>query len=127
MPELKFVVSNKGKTYQKTIENQFSGLKIGDKVDGNEIGFKGYEFEITGGSDTSGFPMRKGIDSPARKKGFFGKGIGVNDGIDRKGKKIRKTVVGSIVSDNIAQLNLKVVKAGTEDLAVLMPKEAKKE
>lgn len=127
MPELKCVVGYKGKTYQKTVENQFSGMKIGDKVDGSLIGLKGYELIITGGSDTSGFPMRIGIDSPARKKGFFGKGIGVNDGIDRKGKKIRKTVVGSIVSDNIAQLNLKVTKAGTEDLEVLMPKEAKKE
>lgn len=125
MTEVKCVVGYKGKSYQKTCENQFLGLKIGNKVDGAMIGLKGYELEIMGGSDFCGFPMRKGIETAARKKGFFGKGLGVKKRIDRDGKRIKKTVVGGIVSDRIAQLNLKVVKAGADDLNILMPKEEK--
>lgn len=124
--DCKCVVGFNGKSYQKTCLNEFVGKKIGDKIDGSVIGLKGYELEITGGSDKCGFPMRKGIEIPGRKKGFFGKGVGVRKKIDRKGKKIRKTVCGSIVSEDIVQLNLKVLKKGPEDLDKLMPKEEKK-
>lgn len=127
MTDCKCVVGLKEKSYQKTCENQFDGMKIGAKVDGGLIGLKGYELEITGGSDKCGFPMRKSVEGPARKKGFFGKGVGVKKRIDRKGKKIRKTVVGNTVSNQIAQLNFKVLKVGSESLDKLMPKEEKKE
>lgn len=123
MADVKCVVGLKGKSYQKTVSNEFAGMKIGDKVDGGLIGLKDYELEITGGSDKCGFPMRKGIETAGRKKGFFGKGVGVHKKIDRKGKRIRKTVCGSIVSEDIVQLNLKVLKSGSEDLDKLMPKE----
>jgi len=33
------------------------GKKIGEKFNGAVIGATGYELEITGGSDKSGFPM----------------------------------------------------------------------
>ena len=127
MADVKCVVGLKGKSYQKTMSNEFVGLKIGAKVDGNLLGLKDYEFEITGGSDKCGFPMRKSIDSSGRKKGFFGEGVGVHKKIDRKGKRIRKTVCGNTVSEETAQINFKVLKKGTEDLEKLMPKEEKKE
>lgn len=126
MAETKCVIGLAGKSYQKTCDNQFVGMKIGSKVDGGLLGLKNYELEITGGSDTSGFPIRKCIDGAGRKKGFFGKGVGVRKRINRKGKRIRKTVAGNIVSDRIAQLNFKVLKKGTEELEKLMPKEENK-
>lgn len=125
MGEVKYIVGFKGKSYQKTADNLFEGKTIGDKISGDLIGLKSYELEITGGSDKCGFPMRKSIEGSVRKRGFFGKGVGVKK-IKRKGMKIRKTVVGNTISENIRQINFKVLKKGSEDLDVLMPKESKK-
>ena len=36
--------------------------KIMEKIDGNTLGLSGYELQITGGSDKSGFPMRRDIE-----------------------------------------------------------------
>ncbi|MFX1259371.1 MAG: S6e family ribosomal protein, partial [Promethearchaeota archaeon] len=46
----------------------FEGMKIGDIVKGGLLGFPNYEFQITGGSDSSGFPMRKDVHGPVKKK-----------------------------------------------------------
>ncbi len=115
--EFKFVISDPktGKSYQKALNSEwFVGKKIGDKVEGNLLGLKNFELTITGGSDKAGFPMRKGIDIAGRKKILSGKGIGVH--VEGKGKRIRKSVRGSIVSDQIAQINLKVEKHGSEKI-----------
>ncbi len=54
-----------GKGLSKLIEidekksRLFEAKKIGELINGGLIGFPNYEFEITGGSDASGFPMRK--------------------------------------------------------------------
>lgn len=61
-----------GKSVQKVLQEQEAknliGLKIGDEVDGNKIGLKGYKLEITGGSDNCGFPMRKDVQDLVEKK-----------------------------------------------------------
>jgi small subunit ribosomal protein S6e len=88
--------------------------KIGDKVKGEDIGFPGYEFQMTGGSDYCGFPMRKDVLGVARKKILIVKGVGVRKNED--GRKIRKTVAGNTVHPNTAQVNLKVVKHGEKPL-----------
>ena len=64
MAGIKTVIGQKdGKTIQKELSEEQTlslyGKKIGDKLKGDDIGFEGYEFEITGGSDNSGIPMRK--------------------------------------------------------------------
>ena len=56
MAETKFVLNDvkTGKSYQKALDNNpFLNKKVGDKVSGNEIGFDGYELQITGGSSRS--------------------------------------------------------------------------
>ncbi len=119
--EFKFVISDPktGKSYQKALNNEwFVGKKIGDKVEGNLVGLKNYELVITGGSDNAGFPMRKGVDIAGRKKILSGKGTGVH--VEGKGVRIRKTVRGSIISDQIAQINLKVEKQGSENIEDLL-------
>lgn len=115
--EFKFVISDPktGKSYQKALNSEwFVGKKIGDKVEGNLLGLKNFEFIITGGSDKAGFPMRKGVDIVGRKKILSGKGTGVK--VEGKGTRIRKTVRGSIISDQIAQINLKIEKHGSEKI-----------
>ena len=121
--EFKFVISDgkTGKSYQKAVNSEsFTGKKIGDKVDGNLIGLKDFELEITGGSDKAGFPMRKGLDISGRKKILAGNSSGIK--VKEHGIRIRKTVRGSIISDQTAQINLKVLKYGSENLDNLLGK-----
>ena len=104
-----------GKSYKKEGDAQiYMGKKIGDKVDGSAIGLKGYELEITGGSDAQGFPMRGDLDVHGRKRPLVVSGTGAKKG--DKGIKQRKTVHGKTVDENINQLNIKITKAGSEEL-----------
>jgi len=108
---MKVVISMKGKSFQKEIDGEiFYGKKIGDKIEGSVIGLDNYELVITGGSDKQGFPMRKGVHGTARKKLLLSGGPGYRP--RRKGVRRRKSIRGEVVSPEIAQLNLKVVKEG---------------
>ncbi len=96
-----------GKSYQKEFSlDLFSGKKIGDKVNGDALGCKDYEFVITGGSDSAGFPLNNSFDSPVRKRIL----------INEKGTKVRKNVRGNHFGSYMAQINMKVVKYGSGDL-----------
>lgn len=121
MVEIKIVIGHKGKSYQKTISDELVGRKLGEKISGDLIGLKDYKLEITGGSDTAGFPMRKDVPGIGRKKPLLTKGPGVY--IERKGMRIRKTIRGNTISDDTAQINLKVLKEGSESLEKLFKKE----
>jgi len=132
MVEFKIVIGSKdGKCVQKEVKDDdakhFVGLKIGDKVNGELLGLTGYEFEVTGGSDNAGFPMRKDIPGSARKKILAISGVGVNNkkkyrcrkkkGLrTMEGMRQRKTVAGNTIYDGTAQINLKVLKAGKQPL-----------
>ena len=79
---------------------RFEGMKIGEIIKGGLIGFPNYEFEITGGSDTSGFPIRKDVHGPVKKRILVSKrGIGYKP--KRKGQKRRKTVRGNEITHDI--------------------------
>ena len=122
--ELKLVLGTKdGKSYQKEVKDAAAealhNKVIGETVSGEELGFPGYEFLITGGSDNCGFPMRKGIQA-ARKRIIAGKSVGFS-GLDRNKKKQpgllnKKTVCGERISKIIHQVNLKVLKEGPQPL-----------
>jgi small subunit ribosomal protein S6e len=103
-----------GKTAKTILANEQAkpllNKKIGDKVKGDEIGFPGYEFEISGGSDYCGFPMRRDVVGVARKKILMVGGVGLRHNVP--GRKVRKTVAGNTVHPNTAQINLKIVKYG---------------
>ena len=104
-----------GKCYQKEIEDDsFLGLKIGDKIKGNSFDFAGYEFEITGGSDSCGFPMRKDVEGSGRKKILVVSGVGAKE--KNKGQRQRKTVRGNTISGKVNQVNLKILKYGATKL-----------
>ena len=73
---------------------RLEGNKIGDVIRGELIGFPKYEFLITGGSDASGFGMRKDVHGPVKKKILVRKrGIGYRP--KGKGVRRRKTVRGN--------------------------------
>jgi len=118
MVEFKLTIGDPktGKCFQRTVsENDaeaFIGLKIGDIVKGEAIDLTGYEFQVTGGSDFCGFPMRKGIVG-IRKKILAEGGVGFSK---YRGIRIRKTVCGETIDDKISQINLKVLKQGKAPL-----------
>lgn len=123
MAELKFVINDNktGKTYQKALEDDsLVGKKIGEVISGDFLGLNGYEFEIRGGSDFAGFPLRKDIEGPVRKKALLGSGVGVK--IDRAGVKYRKTVCGNTITVKTAQVNLNIIKYGHTPLDQLLGK-----
>lgn len=119
MVEFKLVIGQKdGKSVQKTIKepeaNAIVGLKLGEKLLGDKIGMAGYEFEISGGSDYCGFPMRKDLPGIGRKKVLMTKGVGLKDA--PQGIRKRRTVCGNTIHSKITQLNLKVLKEGKEQI-----------
>jgi ribosomal protein S6E (S10) len=105
------------------------------------IDMPGYEFRLTGGSDSAGFPMRPDIEGSQRKQILAGTGVGVTNKLRKpnpkkkgwrsmKGMRIRKTVAGNTVYAKTAQVNLKVLKEGREKLGGAdepAPAEAKKD
>ena len=114
-----------GKSYQKEFDNDlFIGRKIKEKIEGNVLGLADYEFEITGGSDSAGFPHRSDVEGSGRRKILASKGVGVQKKV-RKGIKIRRTVMGNTISANTAQVSLKVVKYGKEALDKVLGGEKK--
>ncbi len=82
MTDLKLVLADPktGKCYQRESKEAeaevFLGKQIGEKIKGDLFGMNGYEFEITGGSDSSGFPMRKDVEGQGRKRILVIKGVG---------------------------------------------------
>jgi small subunit ribosomal protein S6e len=109
-----------GKGLSKLIEIdekkfRFEGMKVGEIIKGGLIGFPNYEFEITGGSDSSGFPMRKDVHGPVKKRILVSKrGIGYKP--QRKGEKRKRTVRGNEVTFDMTLINLKVVKYGEAEI-----------
>jgi small subunit ribosomal protein S6e len=120
----KINVSHKGKTYKVEIENEeLVGRSIGEKIDGALINedLAGYEIEITGTSDKSGFCGMPEVDGPNIKRILLGYGRGMKNRPRREGKKkvanlkglrLRKTVRGKEISNFTVQINTKVLKEG---------------
>lgn len=117
---LKLVIADpkSGRCAQKELgadqSSKLMGMKIGDSVKGEVIGFSGYEFMVTGGSDYAGFPMRSDVPGTGRKRILAVSGVGLKP--KGKGIKQRKTVCGNTIHQRIAQVNLKILKEGTEKI-----------
>ena len=104
------------------------GRKIGDKIKGEILGKAGYEFEITGGSDNAGFPMRKDIAGQKHVKAVLSGRPGLRGA--PKGYRKAKLVTGNAVSPLTHQLNLKIEAYGPktlDELGLVKPKAEKKE
>lgn len=132
MTEFKINIGDKEtkKTYNLELKSpeadNLLNKKIHDKIKGELIGLNGYELEISGGSDNSGFPMVSFLDGFARKRVILSRGKAFRNA-KRKYQKKRRTVRGRIISSDTAQINLKIVKRGKESVPKLLGIEPKPE
>jgi len=108
---------------------------VGDEIKGDDIGYPGYVFKITGGCDRQGFPMKPGVAVNSRVKLLLARGsVGYRKHVGRSGERKRRTVRGAVVANDIVVLNMVVVRSGEEKIAeleklhdrLLLPKRANK-
>ncbi|MEK6981376.1 MAG: 30S ribosomal protein S6e [Candidatus Micrarchaeota archaeon] len=128
---MRIVVSDKktGKSYNievaKETETSIIGKVIGEQIEGGIVGAAGYSFQVTGGSDKSGFPMRRDIGGTKKARILLTKGVGYQDA--EKGQRKRKLVRGNVISLDTMQVNVVVSDYGTATLEQLFPPKAKEE
>lgn len=101
----------------------FLGKKIGDTVELDVIGLKGYKAIITGGSDKDGFPMKRSLQGTIRRKVLLRSGTGYRPKVASEMK--RKRVRGNTIAEDIHQVNLKLIEYGPEPLDNIFKKEEK--
>ena len=82
------------------------GLKVGDVVDASPLGIN-CKFQVTGGSDRAGFPMRADVKGTGKKRAILTYGVGFRPA-DRSVRK-RKLVRGNTITEEIYQVNAKLV------------------
>jgi len=129
-----------GKTYHLESESQeFIGKELHDKIKGEEFSPEliGYEFEITGTTDNAGFTSLENVEGTGLKRVLLSYGKGMHKRVRREGKKkvsnfkpkglrLRKTVRGKIISEEITQINLKTLKEGNKKLEEVFPEQNQK-
>jgi small subunit ribosomal protein S6e len=113
MAKFKVIVSDSEEGTSKTVELEDAraapliGKKIGDVIDGAVLGLSGFKVQITGGSDKDGFPMRPNVHGGVRRSVVLSGGVGFNP--QKKGERRRKKVRGNVITDEIVQINAKIV------------------
>ena len=124
MAKFKIIVSDPEKGNSKAAELEENralpliGRKIGEVIDGSIVDLPGHKVQIMGGSDKDGFPMRPNVHGGVRRKVVLSGGVGFNP--QNSGDRRRKTVRGNVITDEIAQINMKIVEKPKR------PKESKK-
>lgn len=119
----KINVSHKGKTIKLETESEdVVGKTIGETIKGQHISadLDGYELQITGTADISGFPGKQGLEGAGYHRQLLTKGFGMKD--SRKGMRLRKTLRGQEISLLTSQINTIVVKEGKKKFEDLLPK-----
>ncbi len=113
MAKFKVIVSDPQAGTSKVVEVEearaapFLGRKIGEIMDGAVVDMAGQKMQIKGGSDKDGVPMRPNVHGGVRRKVVLSGGVGFQ--AKRKGGRKRKAVRGNIVTDEIVQINMKLV------------------
>ena len=121
MAKFKIVISDPETGTSKSVESEGSraapliGRKLGDVIDGSVVGMSGYKLKITGGSDRDGFPMRPNVHGGVRAGVILTKGVGFHP--SREGERRRKTLRGKTITEDIIQVNMKIVERAKEKKA----------
>jgi small subunit ribosomal protein S6e len=89
------------------------GSKIGDVLDSSVIGMNQGKIKITGGSDKSGTPMRQDIHGGVKKYVLLSKGVGMRN--ISEGTRIRKLIRGNMITEEIFQLNCRLLDANLQE------------
>jgi len=122
LAKFKIIISDPDLGTSKTVELEETrtvpliGRRVGEVLDGAIVGLSGHKVQITGGSDKDGFPMRPSVHGGVRRKIILGGGVGFNP--KDEGQRRRKTVRGNVITDEIVQINMKIMEK---------PKKAKEE
>lgn len=130
-----------GKTYKLETESEaLIGRELHSKINGKDVSpeLEGYEFEITGASDKAGLPSFEEVEGVGLRKILLGYGKGMKKRPRKEGKKkrsdytpsglrLRKTVRGRVISENIIQINLKILKEGAKKLSEIFSDQTEKE
>jgi small subunit ribosomal protein S6e len=121
MAKFKIVISDPDTGKSKSVESEgpravpLIGRKLGEVVDGSVVGMSGYKLKITGGSDKDGFPMRPNVHGGVRTSVILTEGVGFHP--SRGGERRRKTLRGKTITEDIIQINMKVLERPKEKKA----------
>jgi small subunit ribosomal protein S6e len=113
MAKFKVIVSDPKDGTSKVVEVEDAratpliGRKIGETIDGSVVDLPAHKVQIMGGSDRDGVPMRGNVHGGVRRRVVLSGGTGFSP--QRKGQRKRKTVRGSVITDEIVQINMKIV------------------
>jgi small subunit ribosomal protein S6e len=127
MAKFKIIISDPETGTSKAVELEEArtlpliGKKVGDVVDGSIVDLPGHKIRIMGGSDKDGFPMRPNVHGGVRRKIILSGGVGFNP--KSEGARRRKTIRGNVITDEIVQINMKIIEKPKKPKE---PKEKKK-
>ena len=122
MAKFKVIVSDPETGTSKIVELEESraaplvGRRIGEIVEGALVDLPAHKIKIVGGSDKDGVPMRPSVHGGVRRNVVLSGGVGFNP--KNSGERKRKAVRGNVITDEIVQVNAKIVEK---------PKKAKEE
>ncbi|MEO9293996.1 MAG: S6e family ribosomal protein [Nitrososphaera sp.] len=111
MAQFKLVISDAtGRSVSQELKDRAAqplvGVRIGSVIDSSVIGIAGGKVKVTGGSDKAGTPMRSDVHGGVKKYVLMSEGVGAKN---LEGGRIRKLVRGNMVTEEIYQLNLRLV------------------
>jgi small subunit ribosomal protein S6e len=113
MAKFKVIVSDPEAGTSKVVELEearaapFIGRRLGETLDGSAVDLPAHTVQILGGSDKDGVPMRGNVHGGVRRRVVLSGGAGFSP--KKKGERRRKTVRGNIITDEIVQINMKIV------------------
>ena len=113
MAKFKVIISDPKAGTSKVVELEDAraapliGRKMGEIIDGSVVDLPAQKVQITGGSDKDGVPIRGNVHGGVRRSVILSGGAGFTP--KRKGERKRKTVRGSTITDEIIQINMKIV------------------
>jgi len=122
MAKFKIIVSDPETGTSKVVELEESraapllGRRIGEVIEGALVNLPAHKVQIVGGSDKDGVPMRPSVHGGVRRNVVLSGGVGFNP--KEHGGRKRKAVRGNVITDEIVQINIKIVEK---------PKKAKEE
>ena len=130
MTKFKIIVSDPETGTSKVVELEearaasFIGRRLGEIIDGAVVDLPAHKVQIMGGSDKDGFPMLGNVHGGVRRKIVLSGGAGFK--AKKSGERKRKTVRGSTITDEIAQINMKIVEKPAIKAAEAKPQQVAK-